>query len=49
MAREKRGGEKIESLIAPSLKKKFKAHCKRNNITQAEILRNFVQALVKKK
>lgn len=49
MPKEQRGGVKIESMIAPSLKKKFKAYCKKQNITQAEWLRNQVQGIFKRK
>jgi dihydrodipicolinate synthase/N-acetylneuraminate lyase len=49
MAKEIRGGLSVESHIAPSLKKKFKAFCKKNNITQAEWIRNQIQGLFKRK
>lgn len=49
MAKEvKAAGVKVETSIAPSLRKKFQAKVKKNNTNGAQVLRDFVQAYVKK-
>lgn len=47
MPREKKTGSKTETFLAPSLKKKFKAKCKRNNISMAQVQRDLIQKYVK--
>lgn len=50
MARETRtGGTKVETVLSPSLHKKFKAKCKRENISMAQHIRDMIQACVKAK
>lgn len=47
MAEVKSTGVKIETKIAPSLRKKLAAKAKKNNTSVAQVLRDFVQKYVK--
>lgn len=45
---KKSKGVKTETVISPSLKKRFAAKCKKQNISQSQVLRDLIQAFVKK-
>jgi hypothetical protein len=49
MAQEKRNGKNVNSRIAPSLKAKFTKYCKKQNLSEAEWIRNQIQGVFKKK
>lgn len=43
MAAEKKTGVKVETSVAPSLRKKFKRHCAKLNKSVAQHLRDLMQ------
>jgi len=48
MAREtKTGGQKLETVLSPSLHKKFKKQCKKLNISMAQQMRDLIQKSLK--
>lgn len=48
MAKEiKSKGQKLETTIAPSLHKKFRAKVRKNNTSMAQVIRDAVQAYTK--
>lgn len=49
MAKEvKSAGVKVETSVAPSLRKKLQAKVKKNNTTASQVLRDYIQSYVKK-
>jgi hypothetical protein len=44
MGTEKKAGKKVETKLAPSLKKKFMAKVKKNKTSVAQVLRDLVQS-----
>lgn len=44
---ERKNGAKVETKVAPSLKKKFERKCKKQNISMAQVLRDFIQGFVR--
>lgn len=48
MGTEKKSGEVVETQIAKSLKRKFRAKCKRENTSMAQVMRDAIQHYVKK-
>lgn len=47
--KSKGAGERVESYIAPSLKEKVKKYCKKGNISMAQLIRDQLQLVVKRK
>lgn len=47
MPAEKRNGKVVSTKLAPSLHAKFKAKCKKGNITMSEVSRNLIQGYMK--
>ena len=47
MGREKKDGKPVVTQLAPSLKAKFKSHCKKMGVSMAQRLRDLVQLEVK--
>lgn len=47
MGIEKKAGKKVETKLAPSTYNKFKAKCKKNGTSQAQVLRDLVQGYLK--
>jgi hypothetical protein len=42
------GAKKVETFISPATKAKWIKYCKKANISQAQVLRDYIQATVKR-